>query len=196
MYSSFSSATHHIFFPPRLQIVALKQDADGFPAHFRHEFSLRRFAGDQPHTPPCLALRRRTAHHGDDPLALACVQRPLLTRSRLFVQRLLQTFFLVAPRNGSRRLRRHTHIVGYLRRRQTFPYLNPSLFVGVLVDRVSKRSLLLMADSVRAVALIAAAALLMLGHMSVSVLCSIVCFISLFSLVFASALRAASPEFF
>jgi MFS family permease len=93
-------------------------------------------------------------------------------------------------------LRANPTQMGFLTASQTFPYLILSLFVGVLVDRVSKRSLLLMADSVRAVALIAAAALLMLGHMSVSVLCSIVCFISLFTLVFDAALGAAIPELF
>ncbi len=30
MYSSSNSATHHIFFPPRLQVVAFQQDPDGF----------------------------------------------------------------------------------------------------------------------------------------------------------------------
>src|ERR1019366_4648355 len=35
MYSSFSSAMHHIFFPPRLQFVALKEDADRLTTHQR-----------------------------------------------------------------------------------------------------------------------------------------------------------------
>jgi Na+/melibiose symporter-like transporter len=93
-------------------------------------------------------------------------------------------------------LRANPTQMGFLRASQTFPYLILSLFVGVLVDRVSRRSLLLMADGVRAMALIAAAALLVQGHMTVSALCLIVCFISLFTLVFDAALGAAIPELF
>ena len=93
-------------------------------------------------------------------------------------------------------LRANPTQMGFLTASQTFPYLVLSLFVGVLVDRVSKRSLLLIADSVRAVMLIAAAGLLVLGHMTISALCAIVCFISLFTLVFDAALGAAIPELF
>ena len=93
-------------------------------------------------------------------------------------------------------LRANPTQMGSLTASQTFPYLILSLFVGVLVDHVSKRSLLLMADSVRAVTLIAAAGLLVLGHLTISALCAIVCFISLFTLVFDAALGAAIPELF
>lgn len=93
-------------------------------------------------------------------------------------------------------LRTNPTQMGFLTASQTFPYLVLSLFVGVLVDRVSKRSLLIIADSARAVTLIAAAGLLLLGHLTISVLCVIVCFISLFTLVFDAALGAAIPELF
>lgn len=86
--------------------------------------------------------------------------------------------------------------MGFLTASQTFPYLILSLFVGVLVDRWPKRSLLLMADGVRAITLIATAALLVLGHMTVSALCAIVCFVSIFTLIFDAALDAAIPELF
>src|SRR5450759_2983304 len=51
-YSSSSSATHHIFFPPRLQVVTLEQDADRFPAHPPCQLPLHCFLGDEPDTPP------------------------------------------------------------------------------------------------------------------------------------------------
>jgi hypothetical protein len=40
MYSSSSSATHHIFFPPRLWVVAFEQDSDRFSSHPRHQLAL------------------------------------------------------------------------------------------------------------------------------------------------------------
>src|ERR1017187_9161192 len=116
MYSSFSSATHHIFFPPRLQFVALKQDADCLPAHLRCQLPLYRFGGDQAHTPPRYALWGRRAHHGDDPLALAYVQGYLFAGPRRFVQRRVQPFFLIAPGNSSHRFRSYAHTGRHLRR--------------------------------------------------------------------------------
>src|SRR5207245_3572781 len=70
MYSSSSSPTHHIFFPPRFQLMMLQQNADRFPTHPPSQFAFYRFLGDEPHTPPCLPLGRRTAHPSHDPLAL------------------------------------------------------------------------------------------------------------------------------
>src|ERR1039458_10002695 len=116
MYSSFSAAMHHIFFPPRLQFVALEQDADRLPAHLRRQFPLDRLGSDQPHTPPRNALGRRTAHHGDDSLALAYVQRSLFPWPGLFVQCRFQPLLLITLGNCSHRFRRHTHIGRHLRR--------------------------------------------------------------------------------
>ena len=110
MYSSFSSATHHIFFPPRLQFVVLKQDADRLPADLRRQLPLDGFFGDESHRPPRLARGRRTAHHGDDPLTLSWVQGPRFARSRLFVQCRFQSFFFVTPGDGPHRLRCHADI--------------------------------------------------------------------------------------
>ena len=36
MYSSLSSPTHHIVFPPRLEVVVEEQDANGLPSHARN----------------------------------------------------------------------------------------------------------------------------------------------------------------
>lgn len=93
-------------------------------------------------------------------------------------------------------LRANSMQMGFLAASQTLPYLVFSVIVGVLVDRSTKRSLLLLADGIRAVILVAAAALLVLGHMTVWALCGIVCLISLFTLIFDAALGAAIPELF
>jgi len=94
--------------------MALEQDADRFPAHPPRQLPLHRFLGDESHTPPRRALRRRAAHHRDDALTLARVQHSLLARTRLFVQGRLQSFLLVAPGNGPHRLGGYTHMAGYL----------------------------------------------------------------------------------
>src|ERR1039458_4161527 len=96
-YSSSSSATHHIFFPPRLQVMTLEQDADRFPAHPRRQLPLHCFLGNEAHTPPRPAFRRRAAHHRDDPLALPRIQHPPLARTWLLVQCRFQPLLRVAP---------------------------------------------------------------------------------------------------
>lgn len=86
--------------------------------------------------------------------------------------------------------------MGFLTASQTLPYLALSLFVGALIDRASKRSLLLIADGVRAVVLLGAAVILFLGQMTVLGLCCLVCLVSVFTLIFDAALGAAIPELF
>ncbi len=94
--------------------MTLEQDADRFPAHPPCQLPLHRFLGEEPHTPPRPAFRRRAAHQGDDALTLARVQHPPLARTRLLVPCRLQPFLLVAPGNGPHRLGGYTHIAGYL----------------------------------------------------------------------------------
>jgi hypothetical protein len=96
--------------------VVLKQDADRLPTHLRRRLPLHRFGGDHAHTPPRYALWRRTAHHGNDPLALAYVQRPLFAGPRPFVQRRLKLFLLLAPANSPHRFRSYAHIGRHTRR--------------------------------------------------------------------------------
>src|SRR5947207_11429135 len=69
MYCSSSSATHHIFFPPRLQVVALQQNPDCLPPRFGDQFAFDRFLDDQTHGPARPTFRRLTADHGNDTLA-------------------------------------------------------------------------------------------------------------------------------
>ena len=51
MYSSLRSATHHIFFPPRLEVVVEQQNADGFSSHSGNQSPLHGFFDHQPHGP-------------------------------------------------------------------------------------------------------------------------------------------------
>ena len=51
MYSSSSSATHHIFFPPRLEVVALEQDPNRFLSQPRNQFAFHHFFGQQAYRP-------------------------------------------------------------------------------------------------------------------------------------------------
>src|ERR1700689_592710 len=52
----FIPAHHHIFFPPRLEVVVEEQNADGFPAHTWHQSPFDGFFGHQPHRPPGASL--------------------------------------------------------------------------------------------------------------------------------------------
>src|SRR5450755_2194605 len=64
-YSSLSSATHHIFFPPRLEVVVEQQNPNGLSSDSRNQFPLHRFFGHQAHGPSGKTLRRSAADHSD-----------------------------------------------------------------------------------------------------------------------------------
>src|SRR6266516_6348812 len=97
MYSESSSATHHIFFPPRLEVVVEQQDPDGFPPNVRHQLTFYRLLGHQTHGPSRTTFGRITTNHGNDPLFLAGVERDCGPRMPLIVERPLQAFVLIAP---------------------------------------------------------------------------------------------------
>src|SRR5260370_28175528 len=75
IYSSSSSATHHIFFPPRLQVGAFQQDPNGFSPHPRNQFAFHHFFGQQARRPTRSAFRRWTTVHGYDALPLLPIQQ-------------------------------------------------------------------------------------------------------------------------
>src|SRR5215470_1882317 len=62
MYSSLSSGTDHIFFPPRFELVAEEKNPDRFPPRLGGQFAFHRFLGDQPDGPPRAALRDAAGH--------------------------------------------------------------------------------------------------------------------------------------
>src|ERR1039458_9281809 len=95
MYASLSSARHHIFFPPRLEVVVEEQNPNGFPSHAGNQSSFHRFLGHQSHGQAGAALGRRTAPTGDDPLLLAVVQNAGGARALLVIQYRFETARLV-----------------------------------------------------------------------------------------------------
>src|SRR5947209_5391662 len=97
MYSSLSSGTDHIFFPPRLEVVAEEKNTDGFSPHLWHQFAFDRFFGDQPHGPPRPAFRRIATDHGNNPLTLFGISRLCAPGRCLSYKSALQPGFLVAP---------------------------------------------------------------------------------------------------
>ncbi len=95
MYSWSNFATHHIFFSPRLQVVAFQQHPNGLSAHARNQFAFDRLFGQQPHRPTRPSFRRRRTDHGDNLLALALIQGRSFARTRGIVQRSLQPLLLI-----------------------------------------------------------------------------------------------------
>jgi hypothetical protein len=75
MYFRSSSATHHIFFPPRLQVVAFEQHPDCFSARAGNQLALDGLLGYQAHGPTRPPFRRFAADHGHDALSLGIVQQ-------------------------------------------------------------------------------------------------------------------------
>ena len=60
--------------------------------------------------------------------------------------------------------------IGYLTASQTVPYLLLSLFLGIVIERTSKRRLLIGADLIRFVTLLFAAVLAAVHHVTISLL--------------------------
>ena len=108
---------HHIFFPPRLQVVAAQQHPDCFPPHLWNQFSFHRLFGDQTHRPARLALRRIAAHHGNDPLLFRRIQQLFGSTPAPLVKRLLQATLLISMSNSPDRLSGQMHDPGHDRSR-------------------------------------------------------------------------------
>src|ERR1035437_2850230 len=75
MYSSVTSATHHIFFPPRLQVVVLQKNPDCFSTHARHQLSFDGLFNDEAQAPPGVAFGRFAADHGYNALLFRGVKQ-------------------------------------------------------------------------------------------------------------------------
>jgi hypothetical protein len=61
---------HHIFFPPRLEVVVQQQNPYGFASHARDESAVHGFRRDEAHCPTGSTFGRITADHGDNALSL------------------------------------------------------------------------------------------------------------------------------
>src|SRR5215467_864407 len=105
MYSSSRSATHHIFFPPRLEVVVKQQNPYRLPSYLRHQFTLHRFFGHQANRPPGATLWRIATDHGDNALFLVSIQHLGGAWPLLLVKRTLQASPLIAMAESANGLR-------------------------------------------------------------------------------------------
>src|SRR5450759_2463104 len=87
---------HHIFFPQRLQLVALEQTPDCLSPYLRHQLALAGLFGDQADRPTGPTFRRRTANHGNDALLLGAIENLLGSRTLFGVNGGTQTVTDVA----------------------------------------------------------------------------------------------------
>lgn len=77
MNSALSSGTHHIFFPPRFELVVAKHQSDGLATHRLGNATAASFNRRKSNTPTGLACWRRPTDHGHNLDLLALVE-PLL----------------------------------------------------------------------------------------------------------------------
>src|SRR5665213_1290844 len=90
MYSSSNSPTHHIFFPPWLEVMAFQQNSNSLSAHAGNKFAFDHFLGQQSHRPAGTPLWRRRTDHGDNALLLLLIQTGSLARTGCIKQCALQ----------------------------------------------------------------------------------------------------------
>src|SRR6266498_2414615 len=96
-YSSSSFGTHHIFFPPRLQLVAGQHSADRLSAYRGDDLSASRLLGDQRQRPLRPTRRWRRADHRHDRRLLPRVQESRRRGPRILAKRLGEPTLQEAP---------------------------------------------------------------------------------------------------
>src|SRR4029077_12955154 len=94
------SATTHIFFPPRFQIVAQQENPYGFTSYTRNQLAFDGFLCPKAYRPTDAAFRRATAYHCNQTLFLAIVEHLGGSGSLLLIQRPIQTALLIMPAPG------------------------------------------------------------------------------------------------
>jgi hypothetical protein len=88
-----------------------------------NQLALDRLLGNQPHRPTRPPRRRRTAHHGNDALALLGIQKWLSARARRIVKGPLQPTPRIALADLPGHLRRDAHSGPGLHRRPAMVHL-------------------------------------------------------------------------
>ena len=84
--------------------------------------------------------------------------------------------------------------MGVLTAAQSFPYLFLGLFIGVIVDRSSRRRLMIISDLLRAMILATSVVLAMDNRLTIHVMWFVVVLIATFNLIFDASLGALIPE--
>src|SRR3989339_1829993 len=83
MYSASSFGTHHIFFPPRLQVVPGKNSPGGLALDLLHYSALLGLTRHETDRPAGVPVGRRAADHRDNRALLRVVQHPVGHRAGL-----------------------------------------------------------------------------------------------------------------
>src|SRR5574341_867923 len=85
-YSWSTFGTHHIFFPPRLQLVALQHPSNRLAPYFGDDLPPAGFLGYQRRRPARVPRWRWRADHRHDGGLLPSIQLPLLLGPRVLAQ--------------------------------------------------------------------------------------------------------------
>ena len=112
-----SSARHHIYFQPRLEVVALQQRPDRFPPHVRNDLAFDHFLREQADRPPRGAGRRIGPREDDDALLVDVREDSRGAGARSLIERRVDAIGAIALRNiahgfagtDARRSRRAAH---------------------------------------------------------------------------------------
>src|SRR5215510_11334018 len=153
MYSSSRSATTHIFFPPRFEIVAQQENANGFSSYTGNQFAFDGFFRDQADGPTGAAFRRIAAYHCNQTLLLAIVEHFRRSRPLFFVQCALQAALQIPTADAAYGFGSERDYVGDLRCAGTLCQLQQSQgaqdhanLLDAAAQQVGKLSLMLRRD--------------------------------------------------
>src|SRR5687768_11905418 len=97
MYSTSSVGTHHIFFPPRLQVVVGEDLANGLAPHVGDNPPASALLGGHADRPPRIAIWGRSTNHRDNRRLLASVQQFRRLRTRIVGQRRVDAVLDISP---------------------------------------------------------------------------------------------------
>jgi len=98
MNSSSTIGTHHIFFPPWLQLVFSQNHAHRLSTDLGDDSSSNGPFCEKPDRPACSPLRRRAADERNQGVLLNAVQLGDTTRARILGEGMLKATFAVAAR--------------------------------------------------------------------------------------------------
>lgn len=101
MYSLSSFGTHHIFFPPRFEVVVGEYLPHGLSTHLGDNPPSHRLFCGQPDRPSCESLRCPTTHHRNNGALSPGVQHFVRLRARLVGQCCVQALLEIPPSHAT-----------------------------------------------------------------------------------------------